>query len=317
LRDYSPRPWILIRMSESLDVRGAIREANSVFCRFPFQICLPMVTLGIAYYAVRPPSQPGTHPHGIALLVIGITSFWLISFAEVVVAAMYLRAQEGAMPAASQFGDVLRYRGFASLVWRLFLRYLGWILLLFAILIVVILALVAVIAFVGALAHPGVGSAVASGAAAAGASGFLRWMSVRLGVIGGVAIAVAILCRYMFVLPMFAIAHASGPGFLADCVARTKHVWKTATLILLVGAVPGGALAWLKVLAWKHLSPPHGVRVAVELATIVLRYCYSAWFVLLKTGLAQQLMCASIPVPPPSPLAEPGDFVNRVGPPPL
>jgi hypothetical protein len=299
-------------MNESLDVRRAVREANGVFCHFPVRICLPMVTLGIAYYAVRPPFRPGAHPHGVAQLVIGITSFWLYSFAEVVVAAMYMQAREGAVPTASQLGETLRYRGFASLIWRLFFRYLGWILLIFAIAILTILVLVVAVAFVGVLVHPGAGSAIATGAVAGGAKGLAYWVSVGIGVIAGIAITVAILCRYMFVLPTFAIAKAYGPGFLNDCVVRTKPMWKTASWILLAGFLPGATMAWLKILAWKHLTPPHAVRVAVELATIVFTCCYGAWFVLLKTGLARQSMSAPSPVSAPPPLAEPGEIVNRM-----
>jgi hypothetical protein len=93
----------------------------------------------------------------------------------------------------------------------------------------------------------------------------------------------------MFVLPMFAIARRSGPGFLDDCVGRTKRVWKTAALVLLAGSLPTFVLSSIESLTWRWLTPPHAAEVATDLAAALATGCFNAWFVLVRAGLALQL----------------------------
>jgi hypothetical protein len=96
----------------------------------------------------------------------------------------------------------------------------------------------------------------------------------------------------MFVFQMFAIERASRRGFLDECIRRTKQVWKTAAVVMIAGMIPEYLILGIEELAWKHWTPPHGVHMAVELTGALVTGCFSAWFMLVKTGLAMQLMTA-------------------------
>jgi len=218
----------------------------------------------------------------IAILFI---SYWLHCFVEVVVATMYLAAREGEEPGAKQLGEAWQYRGFASLTWGLFLRYLGWggllglvfgVLLLFA-------GIFSNIAKRGG-STSGIGTSV---------GGVGHGFDIIIGVIvvvGFILIATRIFCRYMFIFPIFAIERGGDRGFLDECVARTEEVWKTSAVVLITGAIPGSLILGIEKLAWKYMMPPHGVHVAIEVTGAILIGCYTAWFILVKTGLAMQLM---------------------------
>ena len=291
--------WILGGMSESLDVRQAIREANDVFNRFPVRMCLPTIVFGLVSYAVTAHLKPGVHLYWLFILPVLFGTFVLNSFAEVVVSSMCLRAREGTEPSGEQVGEALHYRGFASLIWGLILRYLGWALVLCLMLMVAGALFFGVMALVGELAHNGAGSA----------SGAVE-IAHGVAIAGGILIAATIFCRYIFVFPMFAIAGASGPGFLGDCVGRTMRAWKTATLVLLLGTAPAFIPAGVELLVWKHLTAPH---LAVQLPGALFTACYTTWFISVKTGLAVQLMSTPLRVSTEPP--EPADLVTRIGPP--
>jgi hypothetical protein len=298
-------------MNESLDVRRAIREANSVFSRFPVQVCLPMLLLGLVSYATLDRLQPAQNHYFLIGMVESFCICWLDCFAQVVVASMCLRAWEGSVPGASQASEVLRYRGFGSLIWGLIFRYLGWILLLS----LIGGAIGAVAAILSLVIH----SAVAPANGISAFAGGVHIGGIAIGAIAAIVILVLILSRYVFVLPMFAIARASRPGFLDECVVRTKQVWKAATLVLVIGGAPAFLLVGIEFLVWKEWqdpTPPHGVHLAVHLVGALLIDCYAAWLILVKTGLAQQLMSLPLPanIPPPP---DPAGVVNRIGPPPL
>ena len=109
-------------------------------------------------------------------------------------------------------------------------------------------------------------------------------------VVGFILIATRIFCRYMFIFPIFAIERGGERGFLDECVARTEEVWKTSAVVLITGAIPGSLILGIEKLAWKYMMPPHGVHVAIEVTGAILIGCYTAWFILVKTGLAMQLM---------------------------
>jgi hypothetical protein len=304
-------------MSESLDVRLAIHEANSAFGRFPARIsCLP-VLLGVLYYAMTAWFQPDLqHPEDnhvllylLRIVVGGFVMFWVNCFIEVVVTSMYLRAGEGAEPGARQFGEALQYRGFASLAGGLLLRYFGWFL-------VIVVPLAIAIGVVTAILNEftrstGGISATAGGAGAVGQGN----ICVVMGILAEF-IAAPIFCRYMFLFQMYAIERGSGRGFLDECVARTRQVWKTAAVVMVAGLIPAYLIMGIESLAWKHMTPPHWVHLAVEAAGALLTGCFTAWFILVKTGLAQQLMSAPLPVPTPL-LADAPGIVNHIGPPPL
>lgn len=303
-------------MSASLDVRRAIREANSVFSRFPIQVCVPMLLFGLVSYVTFGRIQPTHHHYFLIVMVGAFCMFWLDCFAQVVVASMCLRVWEGTSPGGAQVGEALHYRGFGSLIWGLIFRYTGWILLLS----LGVGVITAVVALLGLVIHAAVVSANGISAVAGG----VHVVGIAITGIAGAVIFALVLSRYILVLPMFAIARASRPGFLDDCVARTKQVWKTAALVLVIGVAPAFLFAGIEFLGWKerrgltHPTPPHGAHLAVQLVGIFLIDCYAAWFILLKTRLAQQLMSAPPPAPTSStPLAEPPGIVDRVGPPAL
>jgi hypothetical protein len=116
---------------------------------------------------------------------------------------------------------------------------------------------------------------------------------------------------------MLAIAGGSEPGFLDQCVRRTLQVWKTVALVMVAGGAPFFVIAGIEFLVWHDLNnplPPHGAHLAVQLIGMLFIDCYGAWFILVKTGLAMQLMSATLPVPP-QPFADSAGTVDRIGPP--
>jgi hypothetical protein len=291
-------------MNASLDVRHAIHEANRVFCRYPVRICLPMILFGVVSCAVTPFLTPGIHLYWLYILIDGLGTFWLVSLVEVVVASMCLRALEGTEPGAAQVSEALHYRGFGALIWGLIFRYIGWTLLLSLI--------IGVISAFAAILSLGIHAAVAPANGISAFAGGFHLVGIIIVAIVGAVVFALVLSRYIFVLPMFAIARTSGPGFLNQCVRRTTHVWKTASLVLVAGTAPAFALSGIEFLAWKSLTPPHGIHLAFQLAGTFFIDCYAAWFILLKTGLAVQLMSLPLPVSP-----EPPPQLADVGPPPL
>jgi hypothetical protein len=143
-------------MNVSFNVRQAVSEANAVFRRFPVRISLPMVLLGVVGYAVVA-VQPVKFRFWITVPILFVT-LSLNWFFEVVISSMYLRARGGDQPSARQVGEVLRYRGLASLMGGLFLRCLGWILI-----VSVVLFFAAVIGFAIVHAAMGIGAASLTG----------------------------------------------------------------------------------------------------------------------------------------------------------
>ncbi len=269
-------------MSESLNVRVAVAEANRVFGRYPLQICLPMVLLGVAGYAAVM-AQPSRLILWLALPILFVVSL-LQCFMEVVISSIYLRVQDGAEPNTKQASEVLRYRGFASLIGGLLLRCLGWVLF-----VGVIYFIAAVIFF--AIVHTAVGPGWASGI------GHLRHgVASGLRTILGTALMSVVLYRYMFVFPMFAMTRVSAPGFLDECVVRTKAVWKTAVLLSLAEIGVFEVHSVIKLLVWGQLAQPHGMGMVADLGMIVVGNCFTAWFILVKTGMALQLMSRPVPV---------------------
>jgi hypothetical protein len=281
-------------MNTGLDVRVAVRDANAVFGRFPARICIFPVLLGLLSYVTTTWWQPDPQQSDgqrvlldfLIICVCGFVLFWLNCFIEVVVSSMCLRAREGEEPGGEQISKALHYRGFASLAGGLLLRCLCWSLSLGAIFGGAFL-------FIGILvdaAHTGPTSGI--GATAGGVG---HWFAIGTGVIVGVVfviVATLIFCRYMFVFQMFAIERASRRGFLDECIRRTKQVWKTAAVVMIAGMIPEYLILGIEELAWKHWTPPHGVHMAVELTGALVTGCFSAWFMLVKTGLAMQLMTA-------------------------
>jgi hypothetical protein len=177
-----------------------------------------------------------------------------------------------------QLREALRYPGLASLFWGLMARYLGWAVLLVAIAGVALLISMALL--------------IALHVSASGVEAFAGGVGGFGAMAAGIPVVVmgaAIFYRYMFVLPMFAIARRSGPGFLDDCVDRTKRVWKTAALVLLAGSLPTFVLSSIESLTRRWLTPPHAAEVATDLAAALATGCFNAWFVLVRAGLALQL----------------------------
>jgi hypothetical protein len=285
-----------VGMSAGLDVRRAVNEANRVFRRYPARISLPTVLAAVLSYAgstltLAQTASLQAHPPHLerpfllfaVLLLNGFGLFWLYSSVEVGVTAMYLRAREGAEPRGEQLGEVLHYPGLASVFWGLMVRYLGWIMLLMAmgLGVAVVVLISSFVSHLGAPSKSGIGAF----AGRPGVMGEVAGVAV-------VAIGALIFYRYMFVLPMFAIARRAGPGFIEDCVGRAKRVWKTAALVLFVGSLPTLALSLIGPPAGQLLSPPHAGQVAAELAAGVVAGCFTAWFILVRAGLALQLTAA-------------------------
>ena len=211
--------------------------------------------------------------------------YWIDCFVQVAVSSMYLRAREGEEPGAKQLGEAWQYRGFASLAGGLLLRYIGWFL-------VIVVPLAIAIGVITVIVNEIAGATSGIGATAGGVGHGFAFVAGVIVVVGSVLIATLTFYRYMFLFPMFAIERGSGRGFLDECVRRTKTVWKTAALVMIAGMIPACLILGIKWLAWKHWTPPHGVHVAVELAGAMLTGCFTAWFILVKTGLAMQLMSA-------------------------
>ena len=281
-------------MNTGLDVRVAIRDANEVFGRYPARIAVLPVLLGLLSYATTawmpPDYYQNTHDNPFLVLLFifggGFVLFWLSCFIEVVVSTMYMRAREGEEPDRRQLCEAWQYRGFGSLAGGLLLRCLGWALL-------VGLALEVVLLFADLFteaANSGPTSGV--GAVAGGVGhGFALVTAVIVGV-GFVLVTTLIYCRYMFLFQMFAIERGSRRGFLDECVARTKKAWKTAAVVMIAGMIPICLIMGIESLAWWHWTPPHGVHLTVEVAGAILTGCFTAWFILVKTGLAMQLIPA-------------------------
>jgi len=282
-------------MKTGLDVRSAVRDANEVFGRYTARIAVLPVLMGLFGYATTawmpPDYYQNTHDNPILVLLFifggGFVLFWINYFIEVVVSSMYLRAREGEEPGTKQVGEVWQYRGFASVAGGLFLRCLGWGGLLG-------LAFGVLLLLAGIFSNIANKGGSTSGIVAT-AGGVGHGFDIVIGVIvmvGFVLIATRIFCRYMFIFPMYAIERGGGSGFLDECVARTEEAWKTAALVTIAGGIPTCLIMGLESLAWWHWTPPHGVHLAVEVAGAILTGCFTAWFILVKTGLAIQLMTA-------------------------
>jgi hypothetical protein len=270
-----------------------------------------MLLFGVVSYATGGRMQPTRHHYFLIVMVGAFCMFWLDCFAQVVVASMCLRARKGTAPGAAQASEALHYRGFVTLVWSLILRYIGWTALLSVI--------VGVVAAVAALLSMSLHAVVApADGISAFAGGFHLIFIVMVAIVAAIVFAL-VLSRYIFVLPMFAIAGASGSGFFDQCVRRTLPVWKTAAVVMFAGGAPAFVLAGIEFLAWHdltHSTPPHGVHLVVQLIGILFIDCCAAWFILLKTGLAVQLMSQPLPVSPELP-PELADAGIPIGPPPL
>ena len=102
----------------------------------------------------------------------------------------------------------------------------------------------------------------------------------------------------MFVAPMVAISRGdSGPDIISDSAKRTRTVRGITALLALAECAPGVVLYVVERLIWPGLDPYHGVRAWAGLMVAVLAGCYLAWFVLVKTEVAVQLL-EQIPLVP-------------------
>jgi len=274
-------------MNAKLDVRSAIRESTTAFRRFPVLLCLPVVSIGLANWGLGSLIYPSTgkSPSSLLPLIMVFAMGYLvfISVAEVLTAAMYLRAREGVEPSLKQTDEVVRYRGLFPLMGKLLLLYLALGLLLGVICGVAVF----VIMFASTLIHIAHQSSSGIGVAAGGIG--------RIGIAIGMAVFLVMWSRYMFVLPMLAIARSAGPDFLNECVRRAKPVWRTAIWVQLAAGLPMILVIVIRSPTWWHLTPPHAVRVTAKLILLLIEQCFAAWFILVKTGLALQLMPAYLP----------------------
>jgi len=99
-----------------------------------------------------------------------------------------------------------------------------------------------------------------------------------------------VLYRYMFVMPMFAIARGAQPGFFSQCVAETKRVWSAAVPLALLEIAPSLAHSIFKLAVWGRLAQLSGFSRILDLPLVIAVDCFAAWFILVKTGIALQLM---------------------------
>jgi len=284
-------------MNAGLDVRRAIHEANDVFNRFPIRLCLPMILFGAVSFGTTGWLPLEHRYYTLIVMAASFVEFWLSCFAQVVVSSMGLRAWEGAAPGGTQVREAIHSPKFGSLIWGLFLRYIGWI--------AVIIAIIGVIGMFAGLFSLVIHEAAAPANGISRLAGGFHLVGIAIGVIAALVFATVIFSRYELVLPMFAMARASGPGFLDDCVARTKPVWKTVALVMVVGGLPALLFGGFRFLIWRSVAPPHGIHLAVQFVGTLLIYCCAAWFILLKTGLARQLVLEQSPLPPELPPLEP------------
>jgi hypothetical protein len=96
----------------------------------------------------------------------------------------------------------------------------------------------------------------------------------------------------MFVLPMLAIARGSRGRFFRECVAMTKQVWRVALPLAFIEIAPTLAHSAFKLVVWGSLGQPSGSRRMLDLPIVIAIDCFAACFILLKTGLALQLLAA-------------------------
>jgi hypothetical protein len=277
-----------MRMSAVVDIRSAVREANRVLSRFPARSCLPMVLLGSAIYlaAAVHPSQIGSWFSYLVDLVASLL-YWL---AEIVVAGMFLHASY------AETTEVMRYPGLPSVVVGIAFR---WAVNVMAYgLVGFLISAIILVAWVTAwsvLWHIGVGI---------GFKPYVHWLgnqdSMWFGLMIGAWLFIFVLAlrRYIFVCPMFVIAKGARPGFFKQCVLKTKRVWRQALLLSVLTIATTLIPSMVRLAVWRRLGQPPGMGKIVDLPIVFVVECLLAWFVLLKTGLALQLMNAP-------PLAEP------------
>ena len=265
-------------MNSSLDVFLAVREANRVFRSFPVRFSLPLVLLGLAGYASVAIERGRQHLllNGF-MLVVTMSLGWLV---EIVLSAMCLRARAGMEPSIEQTGEVLRYPGLGSVMVKLFFRCLGW-------------ALVACVIWLVCYVVYGVTVQLAIGRAAQDSLIHSHSLIRRgFGTIAFLLVTWLLLYRYMFVLPMLAIVRGSRGKFFGECVAMTKQVWRAALPLAFIEIAPTLARSVFKLVVWGSLGQPNGSRRMLDLAMVVAVECFAAWFILVKTGLALQLLAA-------------------------
>ena len=124
----------------------------------------------------------------------------------------------------------------------------------------------------------------------------LGWLTRGFAPIIGSVLAPLVLWRYTFAYPMFAIAHGAKIGFLDECIARTRPVWKIAALVMLIESLPFALISVLSPVVWAHVTASVAAHTAVELAVSALTSCCTVWFILFRTGLALQLMQEQSPI---------------------
>ncbi len=96
-------------VNEKLDIRSAIRDATTAFRRFPILLSLPVVSIGLASWGLNPIIHPVSSKNPslfVSIAVFAVVCLVLTSIAEVLTAAMPLRAREGVEPSLKQTGEV-------------------------------------------------------------------------------------------------------------------------------------------------------------------------------------------------------------------
>ncbi len=245
--------------------------------------CLPLVVVGVGtslaeLCAHRVLSKGLALWAGLPILLACVLGQ---AVGELAVAAMYLRPRAGDAPDVEQARQALRQGDMWPVLWGLMLRYVGWGMLAG---LCALVAMVFVIV-VKTISHMSSGAGSGIGAAAGGVS------SAGIIVVLFAILAALLLSRFLFVVPMLAIfGGESGPELIGDSVRRTRLVQWQAVLVALMEI----ALAQL-IFVGEHVFLPKvpaftGWHVPLDLVVSVLNGCWIAYFVLVRTELALQLL---------------------------
>jgi len=270
-------------MTVKLNVRLAIELANAGLRRSPVEFCLPLVAVGVgtsvAEVVVHRVLGQGAALWIGLLPVLGCVVANYV--AELLVATMYLDLSSAGGPSLGRAWRAVRYKGAGRVMWGLFVRYLGWGVVIGLATIVMSAVIIAATAVVRVA-----GSEVSGVAAVAGGASHTVLWAVLFPLLFALVYS-----RYLFVIPVVAIAGESGgQELIHDSELRTRLVRGTAILLAFAESLPTMVIYVTQRLAFGGLDAYHGSRVGAGVVGSLIAGCCMTWFVLVRTGLAVQLL---------------------------
>lgn len=270
-------------MTEKLRVGQAMSAARDAMRRHLWVLIAPLALVNCLSRVSASASWRLFPQHAVLadlpiLLLVGILA---TTFAEVVVASMFLQVVKGKQPAFSQVSEVTRSHGFFKLAWRLYIRYLGWG---FAVGLSFIFGAIFISVMIE-IAH-GDGQPVDL------PKGWGTWL------VQTVLVAVSILySQYAFALPLFAQRKGGSTDLIAQSIARVRPVWRMVALVCAADVVFALLPHDLEQSIRHHFDTAYWGKALLALGATLSISVIRTWFVMVLTGLMLQTETTTAPDP--------------------